>query len=324
MIAPRMWTADSASLWYGLASSAAFIGAGLTIGIGLGLLLSSVEASATWTDIAAGAGLYVLSQSLRAIRLAIIVGDPGKSLRQLVQAHLIGAAASFCLPYKIGDALRVMELAFVLRRGRNLGIWRGILVMWIERVYDALPIAILLAFLGVTIGTEALYSVAPVLAALIGFIIATLLTFFVLPENLDGLALFLARRYHGHRVVYLLRLIDRLYRLTADARRMLHRKHITLITISSLIWAAEIAVVALILGQGTIGGSTTILLRFLSGILSPAVSRQIGDFGTYSTVIGIPLLLLGLAAWLAAAHAGRLKLLSKVLYYRHPLMRGSS
>jgi hypothetical protein len=309
---------------YGLASSAAFLAAGLSIVFGIGLLMGSVTTLTSWVDVAAGASLYILSQILRSIRLAIIVGDPGKSLRRLVQAHLIGAAASFCLPYKIGDALRVMELAFVLRRGPNLGIWRGVLIMWIERVYDALPIAILLAFLGLTIGTEALHLVLPVLAALIGFIIATLLIFFVLPENLDGLALFLARRYHGHRVVQLLRTIDKLYRLTADARRMLHRKHITLITISSLIWTAEIAVVALILGQKSIGSSATILLRFLSGILSPTYSRQFDNFITFSTIIGIPLLLLGLVAWVFALSSGRLRVLSKSIPGHYPEMRETS
>ncbi len=293
--------------WYAIVSTTAFCSAGLTIVVGLILLMTTTLRPTPWSDLVAGAAIYLVSQSLRAIRLAIIVGDPGKSLRQLIRAHLIGAAASFCLPYKMGDLLRVIELAYVLQRPGNIGFWRGILVMWIERVYDALPIAFLLLFLGVTIGTNAIHVVVPVFAAIVGFVMATLIAFFVMPENLDGLALFLARRYHGHRVVRLLQLIDSLYRLTADARRMLHRKHITLITISSLIWGAEIAVVSLILGEGTIGGSATTLLQFLSGLLSPSFTRQMSDIGTYSAVIGVPLLSLGLAAWVAALVSGRLR-----------------
>jgi hypothetical protein len=296
--------------WYRLASVAGFICAGITIGVSLMLLLSTAVTVLDWPDVVIGASLYVLSQGIRAVRLAIIVGDPGKSLRELVQAHLIGTAASFCLPYKIGDLLRVVELAFVLRRKGNLGIWRSILVIWIERVYDALPIAVLLLFLGATAGEGTLWIVAPILAALVTFIILTLLTFFVLPENLDGLALFLARRYHGPRVVMLLRYVDRLYRLAADAKRMLHRKLITLMTCSALIWGAEIAVIGLIFRQGTAGGPVTVLLRFLSGLLSPSFAHQPGNLGVYSAAIGIPLLLLGSIAWCSAVMTGRLRIIA--------------
>lgn len=302
-------TSTQSPAWYRVVSAAGFIAAGLTIGISLILLFSTGAGISDWGSVVIGAGLYMLSQGIRAARLAIIVGDPGKSLRQLVQAHLVGTAASFCLPFKIGDLLRVIELAFVLRRKGNLGIWRGILVMWIERVYDAFPIAALLLFLGATAGESTLLIVAPILAALITFIILTLLTFFVLPENLDGLALFLARRYHGSRVVMMLRHVDRLYRLAADAKRMLHRKHITLMTCSVLIWAAEIAVVSLIFGQGTVGGSAAVLLRFLSGLLSPSFSYQPGNLGAYSAAIGIPLLVLGTVACYSAVATGRLRTL---------------
>ena len=296
--------------WYRLASAAGFICAGIAIAVGLMLLLSTTATILDWGDVFIGASLYVLSQGIRAVRLAIIVGDPGKSLRQLVQAHLIGTAASFCLPYKIGDLLRIVELAFVLRRKGNLGVWRSILVVWIERVYDALPIAVLLLFLAATAGEDTLLVVAPILAALVTFIVLTLLTFFVLPENLDGLTLFLARRYHGSQVVTLLRYVDRLYRLAADAKRMLHRKHITLMTCSALIWGAEIAVIGLIFRQGTVGGPVAVLLRFLSGLLSPGFAHQPGNLSAYSAAIGIPLLLLGAVAWCGALLTGRLRIIA--------------
>ncbi|HVJ40073.1 MAG TPA: lysylphosphatidylglycerol synthase domain-containing protein [Dongiaceae bacterium] len=286
------------------------MGCGIAMLAGLVLLSATSPAIADWNVVVTAGALYIVSQGLRALRLAIIVGDPGKSLRQLVQAHLVGAAASFALPYKIGDLLRIMELAFVLRRRRNYGIWRAVLVMWIERVYDALPIAVLLFFLGVTIGEDTLRLVAPILAAMIAFIIVTLLTFFVLPENLDGLALFLARRYHGNRVVAVLRAIDRLYHLAADARRMLHRKHITLISISAVIWIAEITTVGLILGKGEIRGSATALLRFLSGLLSPTSTPELNDLSVYSVTIGLPLLVLGMIAWVAAIRSGRLSVVT--------------
>lgn len=296
--------------WYRLLSVTGFIGAGITIGFGLILLTSPPVSISNWSSVVVAGSLYTLSQFVRAIRLAIIVGDPGKSLRRLVQAHFVSASASFCLPFKLGDLLRIVELSFLLRRAGNLGLWRGFLIMWIERVYDALPIAILLLFLGATVGKEALSAVAPILATLSTFIVVTVLTFFVLPENLDGLALFLARRYHGPRVVIILRYVDRLYRLTADAKRMLHRKHITLLACSALIWAAEISVVSLIFKQGLAGGSTAGLLRFLSGLLSPSFFHRADNLGVYSATIGIPLLVIGLIAWCGAVIAGRLRFIS--------------
>jgi hypothetical protein len=304
---PSSWRLAAAiRSYYPSISVASFCLAGVTIAIGLYLLLRTGLPSTIWKNVIIGSAIYLMSQGLRALRLAIIIGDPGKSLRQLVRAHLIGASASFCLPYKLGDLLRVVELAFLLQRPGTIGLWRGILVMWIERVYDALPIACLLLFLGATIGSNAIQVVLPILAALLSFIMATLIAFFVMPENLDGLALFLARRYHGSRVVAVLRVIDRLYRLTADARRMLHRKHITLITVSSLIWAGEITVVSLILGDRTMGASATTLLQFLSGLLSPSFPNQLADLATYSVVIGLPLLTFGAVAWVTACFSGRL------------------
>ena len=62
------------------------------------------------------------------------------------------------------------------------------------------------------------------------------------------------------------RSIDRLHRLAGDARRMLHRKHITLISISAVIWIAEITTAGLILGKGEIGSSAAALLRFLATV----------------------------------------------------------
>lgn len=295
-------------LLYRLISITAFIVAGMTMSIGIHLILSSSIVNINWVTVFCGAILYIVSQALRSLRLAIIVGDPGKSVRQLIQAHLVGAASSFVLPYKIGDALRMIELSFVLRRDRQLGLWRALLVMWIERVYDALPITVLLLFLGVTVGQESLSVVAPILVALSFFVATTLMIFFVLPENLDGLALFLARRYHGQRVVIALRYIDRLHRLIADARRMLHRKHITLGMVSSLIWGFEVVVVALIFGEGTLGDSAVILLRFLSSVLSPTFSYSFNNLSIYSLAIGAPLLLLGVAAWFASWHSGRLRM----------------
>jgi hypothetical protein len=300
--------ANSAVLpgWYRFVSAAAFLLSGATILVGLFLLIDNPLSVPDWQAVATATGIYIVSQGLRALRLAIIVGDPGKSLRQLIQAHLVGAAASFALPYKLGDLLRMMELAFVLKRPGSYGLWRSILVMWIERVYDALPIAALLLFLGATIDAATFRFVMPILGALTTFIVVTFFTFFVLPENLDGLTLFLARRYHGQRVVAVLRLIDRIYRLTADARRMLHRKHVTLISISALIWVAEMAIVGRIFGEGELGSSATGLLRFLSGILSPNSSSQFGNLTLYSATIGLPLLSLGLIAWIGAARNGRL------------------
>lgn len=308
--------------WYRFISVAAFITAGIAILAGFWLLIRSPVPVADWQAVISAACLYVMSQGLRALRLVIIVGDPGKSLRQLVRAHLVGAAASFTLPFKLGDLLRMMELSFALKRPGSYGLWRAILVMWIERVYDALPIAALLLILGVTTDMNALHPVLPILGTLFAFVVLTFLVFFVLPENLDGLALFLARRYHDERVVDVLRLIDRIYRLTADARRMLHRKHITLISISALIWGAETVIVGRILGDTELGGSATGLLRFLSGLLSPTFTHDAVSLTLYLATIGFPLLFLGAASWFGAIRSGRLSIARQSRPFAHAAILG--
>lgn len=309
-------------IWYRVVSVAAFFIAGVAILAGVWLLIRNPVSVTDWQAVISAACLYVISQGLRALRLVVIVGDPGKSLRQLVQAHLVGAAAAFTLPFKLGDILRMMELSFALKRPGNYGLWRAVLVMWIERVYDALPIAALLLILGVTTDMNALHLVLPILGTLLAFVVVTFLVFFVLPENLDGLALFLARRYHDARIVDVLRLIDRIYRLTADARRMLHRKHITLISISALIWMAETVIVGRILGDTKLGGSATGLLRFLSGLLSPTFTHDSASLTLYLATIGFPLLLLGAACWLGAVRSGRLSIARRRRAFEHAVILG--
>ncbi len=289
-----------------------FLLAGVTIHVGLMSLITvwmirGRTVFDAWPTMGSAAILYLISQACRAFRLIVIIGDPTRSVQWLARAHFIGVAASFILPFKIGDLLRLSEIAYALRGPGTSGFWKSVLVIWIERVYDALPVCILLLY--VTVGDDqvTILAILPIVSVLVLFIALTLVVFFVLPENLDGLTLFIARRYHGARAVKCLHLIDRLHHLIGDARHLLHRKHITLIALSAGIWGLEALVARLVLGSIGFGGLAQALLEFLSGALSARGAGHMVSPTAYSLLIGLPLLFLGLVCWYSHIAAGRWK-----------------
>lgn len=263
----------------------------------------------------AGALLYALAQALRAVRLGVIVGDPERSLRRLTAAHFVGVAASFILPFKVGDLLRLTAIGTILGpvMGHKTpparkapwwnGLWRAFLVMWIERVYDAVAVSLLLLSLAAHAGAGSLSAIGPVAVVLIVFVVLTIVVLFVVPENLDGLSLFIARRYNGPRAVAALASLDLVYRLIAEGRRLAHRKGVTLATLTAGVWGLEVAAAARLLGDDA-GGSTGALLGFLSGTLSATTAGHLGGTAVYPTVIGLPLIAAGLVAWYALALTG--------------------
>lgn len=296
-----------------LLSRVSFLLTGLVLVAGLGWLIGQA-AGRGWTigvgQVAAGMALYLLSQGARALRVATIVADPGLSVRRLAQAHIMGAGASFVLPFKLGEILRLGEIAHVVGSP-----WRAFMVLWIERVFDAFMMGILLALLWMTADGGA--TLGPIIGALILFVVLTVVVFFVLPENIDGLTLFIVRRYRGPTAARLLGGLDRLHGLIMDGRRMMHRKTQTLGALSVAIWALEAGIVALLLsavpGAGNIGNTLAGLLTFLSGAVSGAGivgggdALLVGLAGDYVLVLGLPLLTIGVAGWLAHMVDGRLR-----------------
>lgn len=287
-----------------LISRLLFIIAGLFIHIRAILFVMSGLHREAWLIILAAASLYMLSQLIRACRLIVIVGDPRISIKRLGCAHFIGAAASFIMPFKIGDLLRLTEIAHVLQRPRSTGFWQAFTVMWIERVYDAVMVGILLGLVAMNAEPATMATILPIVLSLAAFVIVTIVVFFILPENLDDLALFIARRYSGAGTVRTLRYISRIHGLISEARRLLRYKQVTIFGLSAAIWGIEAAVVDIVIRNG-FSGSVTILLGFLSGAMS-VTSTQRFNISDYAWSIGMPLLLIALVAWYAQLLAGRI------------------
>lgn len=298
--------------WKIALSRSSFLFVGLVLVAGL-MWLASQAVGRDWTvsgwQLAAGMGLYVLAQAARTLRVVTIVADPGISVRRLAQAHIIGAGASFILPFKLGEILRWSEI------GHSVGsFWRAFMVLWIERVFDALMMSILLALLWVT--AEGGATLGPVVFALSVFVVLTIGVFFILPENIDGLTLFVVRRYHGPQAIAFLAGLDRLHGLIMDGGRLMHRKTQTLAALSLAIWALEAGIVAVLISgrpeaAASLGRALGGLLSFLSGALSGAglvgfiQSLPVGLGGDYVMVVGMPLMVIGLGGWIAHAFGGR-------------------
>lgn len=150
--------------------------AGLALaGIILFLLLRKVDTHQVWT-VLRGARWAILplvsvcgclSVFLKGERWAIALGAHSgeRPRRRVFAATMIGVAANYLLPARLGDILRVL----VLRKHNDVPATRGLLASWSSQAFDLLAVAVLLlagAAAGEGVASGA--TVALVLAVVLG------------------------------------------------------------------------------------------------------------------------------------------------------------
>jgi len=216
--------------------------------------------------LAAGIVVYSLSHVLRVLRLALLLRDPGLRLRRVLQVHVMTAGLSLVLPFKLGEAVRVREVGVVAGSLRT-----GLLAVWLERTLDAAVLAVLVAVSAVAFPSS-LDLLTPFLVLMSAFVAVTLVLITVVPENIRALMLHLVRRPFGERSVTALRLLRATLSTLEQAPSLLRGRAMTLLVLSALIWAAEIAVVSLTVpaAGAALSELSTSLLALLSGVSSGA------------------------------------------------------
>jgi hypothetical protein len=256
-----------------------------------------------------GAIVYIVGHGLRSLRLALLIGGWRVGLRLIVSFHFLTAAASLAVPLKLGEVYRVIELSYVMG-----DFIRAVEIIWWERVFDVLAIVsiMVIVLFGVSSAERQQFLGVAVLA--VGFVIVTALTFFVLPDNLRRLSVLIIRRYDSRRSVAFLRVIDRVRRAIQGAPRLVRAKVASLIALTALIWACEMACFAIVLGAvgEVLSTAPDELLEFLSvitrgytllGVLRNGNEVSDATILTYLTVTQIPLVFVGLGA--ALYYVGR-------------------
>lgn len=244
---------------------------------------------------AAAALIYLAGHAMRILRLALLIGGWRVGFREIASFHMMTAAVSLTMPLKLGEIYRVIEMSHVAG-----GFPRALATAWWERVFD---VAFILIFLLIALANHsAAEEFLGVIALSAAFIGVTAIVFFVAPDNLRRLSVLIIRRYDDARAVPVMRLLDHARRAILEAPMLVRGKVASLMTLTALIWACEIACFAVVLGA--LGDSSDEALRaflfFLSEITSGETLLHMLEAGgaipAYLTMTQVPLALLGLVA----------------------------
>ena len=261
-----------------------------------GTVLSGQTPALIWV----GTLIYIVSHGFRSLRLALLIGGWRIGLRQIVSFHFFTAAVSLAVPLKLGEIYRVTELSYLMG-----DFIRAVETIWWERIFDVLAIIVILIAVSLSAAAVDRQQLFDVAALSFGFLIVTILTFFVLPDNLRRLSVLIIRRYESRRSVRLLRGIDQLRRAILGAPRLVRAKVVSLTVLTALIWACELLCFSLVLRSGGQSSSSApdALLGFLSVVTrgyTLLTALQSGTPGldtsilTYLTVTQFPLVFIGL------------------------------
>lgn len=240
--------------------------------------------------------IYGLSHALRAVRLGVLLGA-GRA-RRLLGLYFYTAACSAVIPFKLGELVRINEIAWW-----SGSYWRGLLIVWIERVFDVVALGVMALFILGT-GVQEPKDIGLLLWAIGGFVFLTVLFFFIVPEQLCGLNLHVMRSYRGRKAVHILRMLDSCYQLFDQVRPLLAGKLVTLSLLTLFIWGAELLAVAMLFDSNPWQGAVTSLVRQFVLVLGDG-GQAAGFLAGFEDVKMLALIALGAVA---LAFYGRLRL----------------
>lgn len=243
--------------------------------------------------------IYGLAHVLRAVRLGVLLGA-GRA-RRLLGLYFYTAACSAVIPFKLGELVRINEIAWW-----SGSYWRGLLIVWIERVFDVVALgAIALFILGIDAQEPKDFGL--LLWAIGGFIFLTVLFFFVVPEQLCVLNLHVIRNYKGAKAVHILRMLESIYQLFEQVRPLLTGKLVTLSLLTLFIWGAELLAVAMLFDSEPWLRASASLVHQFSLILGDS-DRAGGVTAGFEDVKMLVLIVLGMVT---LVFYGRLRIQAK-------------
>ncbi|MBY4949069.1 hypothetical protein K6V92_20925 [Cupriavidus respiraculi] len=228
-------------------------------------------------------GLYFLSHVLRFGRLSVLVG--AGRLRRFLSLYVFVAACSSVIPFKLGELSRINELAWWTG-----SYWRGLLVVWVERTFDVIALAMIVLFLALQ-PLGAFPAIWPLLFLMAMFAAVSVLVFFILPEQLVSLNLHVMRNYSGMKAVRILAILDRGSELLLQFRPMISGKLVTVAVLTILIWGLELSAVALLFDDGVLTkGALALVTQFSDefSLRAAGESATLAHFNAWRTAgIGV-------------------------------------
>lgn len=178
---------------------------------------------------------YLFSHFLRSLRVALMMGRQDFSLVNLIGKQYYTNGINLILPFKLGEVYRIVEFNKIFRDPE-----RTFLTVIAERTIDFLFLFVGL-FVALYFTKYSIFDLS--LTVFIGglFILGVLFIYYVLPENIRWLNLFLVKRYTKRWVVRVLAITSRAYSVIMNIKQIIRRRVSTIVMLTSLIWLSEIA-----------------------------------------------------------------------------------
>jgi len=251
--------------------------------------------------VAVVAPVYLLVHVLRAIRLFLLLYDGELRLREALLVHVHAAGVSALIPFKVGEIYRVIAIFLVTGH-----MAKALVAVWIERVFDALFVVVILGLVAWWAGPQALAGIAWFFPVVAGFLFVSFFLFLVLPENLILVKRHLILKHNNLPALHVLRWIDALHRLLREAASIWRSRFATIVWLSMGIWLLEVglmlAVTALWVGGGEIAQGFARIFTHITVSSSPwtNITQENGTLGPliayrFATVDVLVLCALGIA-----------------------------
>ena len=184
--------------------------------------------------------LYLFGHLMRAGRLAILCLDDRKAMRRIVSVHLVTLWPSAIIPFKLGEAARLLGFIAVTKSR-----WIGCAIWLVERACDAVALILLISGL-LVLGPTDIESKL-LLGSLLLFVLLVVGGGWTLREVIPYLYDDLLLRSRSSGGVAGLRLVIQVRSAADQIANMLIGRVGLIILISFAIWACELAAVSLLI-----------------------------------------------------------------------------
>ena len=234
------------------------------------------------------AGIYVLSHFVRAIRLAMLAGPLlGVSGRTAIALHFATAPVALVLPFKLGELVRLQQLAVV---GKSFP--SAVVLVLLDRMFDAIflvPIVLWVAAATAwhSVGTVVLLltmasAIVPLIAVVLG------------PGMFGAVQDYIVLHHWNPRALRWLPTINALRQTLERGRDAIRGQWSQLALLSMVVWLSELIFVSLFMTGELIAELPSALLEKLNVVWVDFGSQVTGNAPGLVSLVGLLTLL---TAW---------------------------
>lgn len=177
---------------------------------------------------------YLMSHLLRSLRISVMLEQQNYSLSALIGRQFYTNAVNLVVPFKLGEIYRITEINKLVK-----DLNKSFITIVAERSIDFFILFCGL-FISLLVENYQLFQLKYTIGIGIFFITSVLFVYFVLPENIRSINLFLAKRHKGPLIISFLAASSRIYFVIDQLRKVFKKRYSTILLLSLLIWSFEI------------------------------------------------------------------------------------